>query len=279
MTPLSRSDAFFLDTDSGKRYCLFHRPAIGVPCKGAVVHVHPFGEEMNKTRRPAALQARALASLGFAVLQMDLHGCGDSSGELRDATWDGWKNDLLRAKTWVENESGKAASFWAVRLGALLALDLMQEIPDAQHLVLWQPVLNGGAYLTQLLRAQLASGMLGKSVAGPGVSEMKQQLLAGGASVEISGYDLTAGLAQALEPLDAGQMSLRPLHVDWLEVVPSPGAALAPARAAVAKHWQSSGVSVRIHLVEAGAFWSSQEIQEVPTLIEATCRVLENTNP
>ena len=54
----------------GRRFALHHRPA--GPPRGLVVYVHPFAEEMNKSRRMAALQSRALAEAGFAVLQLDL---------------------------------------------------------------------------------------------------------------------------------------------------------------------------------------------------------------
>ncbi|WP_229425321.1 hypothetical protein [Massilia sp. Se16.2.3] len=78
------ADAFFLDTQGGRRFCLYHAP-IG-ECRGALVYVHPFAEEMNRSRRMAALQARALAARGIGVLQLDLHGCGDSVGDFGDAT-------------------------------------------------------------------------------------------------------------------------------------------------------------------------------------------------
>lgn len=277
MTPAaSPPTAFFLEADEGKRYCIFHMPAPGTPCKGAIVHVPPFGEEMNKSRRAAAIQARSLASAGFAVLRMDLFGCGDSSGELRDATWERWKSDLLLAKAWVEQQTGATAMLWAVRLGALLAVDLLQAQHGIMRLILWQPVLNGSAYLTQLLRIQIASGLLGKEDQGAGVSTLKQQLLTG-ALVEIAGYDITPGLAQALERLDARKLSMPPLRIDWLEVAPSQSAQLAPARAVIAKQWQASGATVNIHLVESAAFWSSQQILEVPALVDATCRAIEGS--
>ncbi len=53
---------------------------------------------MNKSRRMAALQARAFAAMGFGVLQIDLFGCGDSSGDFSDARWDIWKQDLAIAR-------------------------------------------------------------------------------------------------------------------------------------------------------------------------------------
>ena len=79
------AEAFFLDMEPGQRFCLFHPPA--GTCRGAALYVPPFGEEMNKSRRMAALQARALAAAGFGVLQLDLYGCGDSSGEFAEARW------------------------------------------------------------------------------------------------------------------------------------------------------------------------------------------------
>ena len=55
---------FFLEASVGKRYCICHLPPAGSTPHAAVLHVHPFGEEMNRSRRMAALQARALAAAG-----------------------------------------------------------------------------------------------------------------------------------------------------------------------------------------------------------------------
>jgi exosortase A-associated hydrolase 2 len=84
------------DGPHGQRFCIHHPPALATPL-GLVVHVHPFAEEMNKSRRMAAQQARALAAAGFAVLQIDLLGCGDSAGDSSDATWAAWLADVVWA--------------------------------------------------------------------------------------------------------------------------------------------------------------------------------------
>ena len=70
---------FFLRFTAGNRFCLLH--ATDRRAVGAVLYVHPLAEEMNKSRRMAALQARALAASGWVVLQVDLFGCGDSDGD------------------------------------------------------------------------------------------------------------------------------------------------------------------------------------------------------
>jgi alpha-beta hydrolase superfamily lysophospholipase len=88
------AEPFFFDVDPGTRFCMYHPPSTHVPPRGVILYVHPFAEELNLSRRMAAQQARAFAGLGFAVLQIDLFGCGDScaifppdGGINGNATW------------------------------------------------------------------------------------------------------------------------------------------------------------------------------------------------
>ena len=64
MTPTARVafDAFFLPVGDGARFCIHHAPA--GPARAAVLHVHAWTEEMNKSRRMSALAARALLPAG-----------------------------------------------------------------------------------------------------------------------------------------------------------------------------------------------------------------------
>jgi alpha-beta hydrolase superfamily lysophospholipase len=66
-----------------------------------VLYLPPLAEELNSSRRTVAQQARALARAGFAVLQIDLLGCGDSSGRLEDARWSDWLHDARAALDWL----------------------------------------------------------------------------------------------------------------------------------------------------------------------------------
>jgi len=52
---------------------------------------------MHMSRRNVAAQARLLAESGFNVLLLDLTGCGDSSGEFVEASWQTWKQDAAVA--------------------------------------------------------------------------------------------------------------------------------------------------------------------------------------
>ncbi len=104
------AEPFFLEADGGRRFCLYHPPA--GPARSALLYVHPFAEEMNRARRMAALQARAFAATGHAVLQIDLAGCGDSSGDFGDARWERWQADLALAAAWLRERTDAPLRLW-----------------------------------------------------------------------------------------------------------------------------------------------------------------------
>ena len=147
-----RVEPFFFDADPGTRFSLFHAPAPHVPARGAILYIHPFAEELNKSRRMAALQSRRFAAMGYAVLQIDLFGCGDSCGDFSAARWDLWQRDLAVARAWLAQRCAGPMHLWGLRLGGLLALDLAcTDPPDG--IILWQPFLRGRTCINQYLRA------------------------------------------------------------------------------------------------------------------------------
>ena len=124
-----QQEAFFLPAGAGQCFCLYHPPQ-GPEEKGAVLYIHPFAEEMNKSRRMAALQSRALAAAGFGVLQIDLRGCGDSSGDFGDADWQTWVEDVVNACHWLSARSKAPLWLWGLRAGCLLAVDAAVNLPE-----------------------------------------------------------------------------------------------------------------------------------------------------
>lgn len=282
---------FFLPARIGQRYCLFHLPPAGMKPYAAVLHVHAFGEEMNRTRRMAALQARALAAAGVAVLQIDLLGCGDSSGDFADGRWELWKEDLGLAHAWLTSQTGLPASLWCVRLGALLALDYARAATaPLGPFVFWQPVTNGKAYLTQILRLRLATELLGGEAsidaganagaadnlpAKAGSTQAMREHLRQGETLEIGGYAITPELANAIDAVDAVQLAPSGNRVTWLEVVADTDRPMPPASQRVIDGWLRDGVAVDAACVAGKPFWTTQEITECPTLLTATLAVLD----
>ncbi len=272
------AEPFFLETADGPLFCLFHRPAGA--CRGALVYLHPFAEELNRTRRMAAVGARRLADQGVAVLQIDLHGCGDSAGDFGDAGWDGWKRDVAAACAWLRERMGCAVGLWGLRLGALLALDCARDPAiAAERLLLWQPVTNGASYMTQFLRLRLAGELLQEKgeKSGASTDSLRAQLRAG-ESLEVAGYRLAPALALPIDALDGSKL-VPPCPVAWCELTPAPDRPLPPAGARVAAAWREQGVKVDVHLAQGPQFWATPEIEEAQSLVDATAALWDEVAP
>jgi exosortase A-associated hydrolase 2 len=259
-------EAFYLAAHPGQRFCLFHPPKQGVKNHAAVVFIHAFGEEMNKSRRMAALQARALAESGCAVLQIDLLGCGDSSGDFGEATWDSWLEDVGLAVSWLRERSAAPLWLWGHRVGCLLASQAAVRL-DATNFLFWQPVVSGKQFLQQVLRLKLAGELMGGDAKG--VMENLRSQLAEGKSVEIAGYALASGLAAGLERAEL-VMPTPPGRMAWLELSAKPDAVLSPLAQKHIQAWQAAGHAAFGHVLSGPAFWQTVEIEECPDLLRAT---------
>lgn len=289
MTPPKRTalpQAFFLpDGAGGQRFCLFYPPQ-GATCRGRVLYLHPFAEELNTTRRVVAQQARALAHAGYAVLQVDLLGCGDSSGDFADATWEAWQADALRAHGWLQQHASGPLWVWGLRAGALLATHLVAQLntqhpgtatPTA-HLLLWQPAVSGQLVLQQFLRLHAAAQWLGN---GDANQPSPAKALAQGQPVDIAGYTLTPALAQGM-----GQAALQPPpgahpgQLVWLDVSPLEAPpTTSPATEKTLTAWRSAGWQVQAHTVASPAFWQTVGTEHAPALIQATLAALHMPGP
>lgn len=268
-------DAFFQPADGGYRLYILHAPPPGVIARGAIVYVHPWAEEMNKSRRMAALAASQLASAGFAVLQLDLLGCGDSSADHGDASWVAWVGDVQEATRWLRSRYPDAPLWlWGLRAGALLCREAAARMAPMPNLLFWQPAQQGKALLQQFLRlkaaAQLADG------SGKAIMEELRQALHVGQVVEVAGYRVSPGLAHGLEsasltPLAVPSQSACPKpRLVWIEVSPQAESELSPAAQLAAPKWAAAGWHVDQQLVHGPAFWQTTEIEDAPLLLSAT---------
>lgn len=238
-----------------------------------MIYVPPFAEEMNRSRRMAALQARAFAAIGIATLVLDLFGTGDSGGDFRDARVGLWLGDIIAAADWLEAQGHRVDGLWGLRLGALLAATASASAPARfRRLLLWQPVTDGKAMLTQFLRVRVAAAM---TEGGPAekTEELRAQLAAGTA-VEVAGYELAPELAAALDGLRLDHVELGPgTRVDWLEVGDEASDQVLPAAMRVVDAWRKRGIAVSARTIAGEPFWTLQETTLAPALLAATADV------
>lgn len=261
---------FFLPVERGQRFCLFLAPQM--KARGAVIYLHPFAEEMNKSRRMVALQARAMAEAGIAVLQIDLLGCGDSSGEFSDATWQAWQSDVVFAHRWLRTQTEVPLTIWGLRAGCLVAAGVASQLTEAVNFIFWQPVVSGKQHWQQFMRLKMAGELASGNAKG--VTEQLRNQLAAGQDVEIAGYSVSPGLAEGLEnavlqpPLEhSGKLA-------WFELSTKDDATLTPVSQKCIGQWQDAGFEVDSAVVRGPAFWQTTEIEISPELIQATLAAL-----
>ena len=277
-------EAFFLPigTEPGnQRFCHFY-PAQVTFSRGMVLYIHPFAEEMNKARHMAALQTRELARTGYSVLQMDLLGCGDSSGDFGDATWQSWVEDVLQGYRWLRQrctslglaDEESPLWLWGLRAGGLLAVEAARQMDLACHFVFWQPPATGKLLLQQFLRLKVTSDLMGGQTKG--LMQTLRQQLTDGLPIEVAGYTLSSGLTYGLEQatLAPPVCSDRARRVVWLELSTREGASLSPASHQLISDWQQAGFQLASHVVQGPAFWQTTELEDAPALILATTEAL-----
>lgn len=227
----------------------------------------PFGDELNKSRRMLALQARDLQRNGCSVLQLDLYGCGDSFGEHREASWSQWQEDLLAGWYWLQQQSGRPPALLGLRLGGLMALELSSQV-KASQILLWQPVLNGKQFIQQFLRLRLAAGAFSGSKET--AADLRGQL-ARGEVLEVAGYGLSPELVTGIEAASALHTLSAP--VKWYQLAGCADKVLSGPQLKLLNDWQDSGI-VEQKTIASELFWQTPEIAENPVLVAETTAAL-----
>lgn len=272
----SHVEAFFFDADPGTRFSLYHAPDPHRPELGAILYVHPFAEELNRSRRMASLQARRFAAMGYAVLQIDLFGCGDSCGDFSSARWDIWLRDLAAAADWLRQRSKGPLQLWGLRLGGLLALDFASTA-DVDGIILWQPYTHGRTCISHFLRQRLA-----QEAPVPGAPKstaaLRASLTAHG-SIEVGGYTLVRELAQAIDSCDAADIDVPPCPIHWFAATGPAPARSAAAVARIAARWAERDAALHFHPIDGLPFWGPAAGAECDALLAATAGVFGSEQP
>jgi exosortase A-associated hydrolase 2 len=258
--------AFFLPVGDSRRFCLY-REAIGSPST-PWVYVHPFAEEMNLSRRMAALQARAFAAAGHAVLQIDLFGCGDSDGDFGDADWDTWIDDVVAATDWLAQTTGQTPGLWGLRAGCLLAAEAAKKMAVLPAgFLFWQPVSSGEFFWRQFQRLGLTGAIVAgkerrKSLAAPDLDQ----------EVEVAGYrvspSLAAGLSGSTLDLPAGAGNVACIEIGATADVLSAGLNER------CEDWRGKGWTVSPMVISGPRFWIDPEVEDCNELIGTSLTLL-----
>ena len=219
-----------------------HRPQRLRPRSTAVLLCNPFGEEASRAHRMFRVLATQLERAGYAALRFDYSGTGDSLGEARTATVDAWVGDVEIAAERLRSASGAARlAIVGLRFGATLAtLASTRGDLRLRHLVLWDPIVDGAAYLRELaqqhrtyMREEIGDGWVDRlAVAADGTpAEALGTPIGAALGGQIAAIDLTAMMPGAeqvtvittrMTPEMERLRPRLPASTRWLEMADSP---------------------------------------------------------
>lgn len=141
-----------------RRLMGLHHPAESRPeVRLAVLLCPPLGQEQIRTQRLYRVLADRLARIGIDAFRFDYFGTGDSAGDEEDGELEGWQRDIGTAHAQLQRLRGDRRIVWlGARLGATLAAQAAHLVPDAPaRMVLWDPVVDGAAYVEELRAAHV----------------------------------------------------------------------------------------------------------------------------
>jgi uncharacterized protein len=170
----------------------------------AILMCNPWGQEYIRAHRSMRLLSGMLSAAGLHVMRFDYYGTGDSAGDPAETDLRGWESDIEMAIDELLDMTGvPRISLLGLRLGASLAASVsVKRRPQIDALVLWDPIVSGEEYLTELRHAD-ANALARSAQEGGGF--------------EVWGFALTDDLARELRAIDlvklATEMPARVLPV------------------------------------------------------------------
>lgn len=189
--PLISEKPFFFQNGGYTLFGVLHRPDPIVTLPQGFVFCHPCFEEKLWAHRVYVGMARELARRGFPVLRFDYMGHGDSEGDFEQATVATRLSDIACAVQALRNEAGVAdVGLLGLRFGGSLAALSADTLPGITRLVLWDPMVDGAAYMQEVLLSNLAT----QSAVHQKILNTREELVTqmqAGQTVNIEGYGLT----------------------------------------------------------------------------------------
>ena len=199
--------AFHFGPHERRLFGMFHEAAPGAHGRGSALLCNPFGQEAVRTHRLYRVLAERLARNGMHVMRFDYFGTGDSMGDDTQGEIDGWVRDTQAASAELARRCGNTSQVWVgARLGATLALLAAERIPNPPvHLVMWEPVVDGAAYLQELAHATVAALEASYTIRDPA---WRERLAREPAQSERDGigFEIGAALHEQLRQLAPGTL-------------------------------------------------------------------------
>jgi len=188
---------FFFPVGDRRLFGVYHAPEERARDCGVVL-CYPAGHEYLRCHRGFLDLAKRLARAGFPVLRFDYHGCGDSPGEIDEASLETWVDDVCAAAIHMRGRSrASRLCLVGLRLGANLAMTAGARLSGVDLMAVWQPVRAGGQYLAGIrqVHAELARKF--------GASAEESEIAPGyDGATDIVGFPVSAAMLEEIGEID-----------------------------------------------------------------------------
>lgn len=235
---------------------------------GCVVFCNPFGQEAIRSHRLFKVLADRLCRSGYAVLRFDYFGTGDSAGDGEEATLAGFEADLFVAQEEIAKRSGSRNVSWVgLRLGATVAACAAANFSTPlSRLVLWEPVIHGAHYLTELADAQ-AFAMEDAFGARCLIDSDLRAQLAAEAGHEALGFPITDALRKEIEAIAADSFGgIKARRVDVFFRQEPAGSPEAASIASFDSALRAAGADLHVNVVSERIVWTADEMMNAATV-------------
>lgn len=149
-------ESLWIGSRPRRLYAALHRPPQPTSSL-AMLLAPPLLHELPRARRLLTEIATSLAEQGIACLRFDFFGSGDSEGDGEQLDFASMRGDLEAAAHALRAWTGAArVGVLALRGACLPVLSWARDGGDASPVVLWEPVLDGPAWLRELERLDAA---------------------------------------------------------------------------------------------------------------------------
>lgn len=145
-------NCFFFGSSDRSLFGVYQPPKGRLARDEGIVLCYPMGQEYMRSHRAFRQLSNLLSRAGYHVLRFDYYGTGDSMGESEDVSMQQWQQDIGTAIEELKDNAGiEKVSLVGLRLGAAMAVQAGAGRADVHDVVLWDPVVSGDAYLSNLL--------------------------------------------------------------------------------------------------------------------------------
>jgi esterase/lipase/acyl carrier protein len=197
------NEIFYFGPTEKRLFGCYHPPQNGIVRDCGIVLCYPMGQEYIRSHRSFLQLAALLSRKGFPVLRFDYYGTGDSMGDCEDGNIQQWIFDVSTAIDEIRKRSRFSRTcLVGLRIGGTLSALASVQRSDVDSIVLWNPVVQGAAYVKELKTLQ--KSMLKHSYVNSRTEQKNKSF------TEILGFRIHNDILSDLQNINLLKMNQRP---------------------------------------------------------------------